>query len=365
MHKYGATSPRFIDSIVENQTTGILWLDAMLTIRYLNPAAETLLELSGLQALGADIGHCLPSATSLLETLARARQSGEICTRRELILELGASSRRHITMDLTVTPIVENGQQTELLVELIPLERHLHISREEELSTRHTASRALALRLAHEIKNPLGGMRGAAQLLERKLAEPRLLEYTRIIVHEVDRLASLVDTLLGPSRLPQRIPTNLHERIDHVIELMRAETGNRIHWQRDYDPSLPELTLDRDEITQVLINLARNAVEAIGNAGNISFRTRVARQYTLNGIRHRLVTRVEVIDDGPGVPDALQARLFTPLVSGKPNGTGLGLAIAQELVNRHGGLIECNSVPGNTVFSILLPFGNTHEQRQV
>ncbi|MGH8401154.1 MAG: two-component system sensor histidine kinase NtrB, partial [Gammaproteobacteria bacterium] len=143
--------------------------------------------------------------------------------------------------------------------------------------------------------------------------------------------------------------------------LMNAETGSHITWLRDYDPSLPEPVLDRDEIIQVLINLARNAIEAIGKRGNVSFRTRIARQYTLNGIRHRLVTCIEVIDDGPGVPAELQSRLFTPLVSGKPHGTGLGLAIAQELVNRHGGLIECESVPGNTVFSILLPIGNQYE----
>jgi two-component system, NtrC family, nitrogen regulation sensor histidine kinase GlnL len=364
MHKNGAIRFQLVDSIVENQTTGILWLDTMLTIRYLNPAAEVLLDLSGRQALGAGIDDCLPDATGLLETLTRAQQSSEICTRRELALELGGSPRRRITVDLTVTPVVESGQQAELLVELIPLERHLHISREEELSARHTASRALALRLAHEIKNPLGGMRGAAQLLERKLLEPRLLEYTRIIVHEVDRLAALVDTLLGPNRPPQRAKTNLHELIDHVIELMKAETGNRVHWQRDYDPSLPESIVDRAEITQVLINLARNAIDAVGNSGIIGFRTRIARQYTLNGVRHRLVTCIEVNDNGPGVPEALQARLFTPLVSGKPHGTGLGLAIAQELINRHGGLIECSSVAGNTVFSILLPVVNTHEQHQ-
>ncbi|MGH8372018.1 MAG: nitrogen regulation protein NR(II) [Gammaproteobacteria bacterium] len=363
MHTNGAINPELLSSLVENQTTGILWLDAALAIGYLNPAAETLLGLSGLQALGTRVGSYLPETAGLLETLVRAQHSGEICTRRELALEIGGASRRRIVVDLTVTPIAEGGQPPELLVELIPLERHLHISREEELSARHTASRALALRLAHEIKNPLGGMRGAAQLLERKLTEPRLLEYTRIIVQEVDRLAALVDNLLGPNRPPQRITSNLHELIDRVIKLMRAGSGTDICWQRDYDPSLPELVLDQDEIIQVIINLARNAIEAVGRQGNITFRTRIARQYTLNGIRHRLVSCLEVIDDGPGVPAELQSRLFTPLVSGKPHGTGLGLAIAQELVSRHGGLIECTSVPGNTVFSILLPIGNQYAQQ--
>ncbi|MGH8370691.1 MAG: nitrogen regulation protein NR(II) [Gammaproteobacteria bacterium] len=361
MHKNGAFNPASLNNLLENQTTGILWLDSTLALRYLNPAAEVLLGLSGLQALGANIETCVLEPGALLEILARAQRSGEICTQRELVLVTGGLPPRRITVDLTVTPLAEGEQHADLLMELIPLERHLHISREEELSVRHSASRAFALRLAHEIKNPLGGMRGAAQLLERKLTEPRLLEYTRIIVQEADRLAALADTLLGPNQPPRRVASNLHELIDHVIGLMNAETGSRITWLRDYDPSLPEPVLDRDEITQVLINLARNAIEAIGKRGNVSFRTRIARQYTLNGIRHRLVTCIEVIDDGPGVPAELQSRLFTPLVSGKPHGTGLGLAIAQELVNRHGGLIECESVPGNTVFSILLPIGNQYE----
>ena len=362
MHRYGAINPDFLKSLLETQTVGLLWLDAGFAIRYLNPAAEVLLDLSGLHALGTPIDVCLPEAVELREILERARASGETCTRRELTLGLGMKPTRHVTVDLTVTPLADGGQPTELLVELIPLERHLLISREEELSARHTASRALALRLAHEIKNPLGGMRGAAQLLERKLDQPQLRDYTRLIMQEVDRLAALVDTLLGPNRPPRRTQCNAHELIDHVIRLMTAETGNRIHWLRDYDPSLPEPVLDRDEITQVLINLARNAFEALDERGTITFRTRVARQYTLNGIRHRLVMCIAVIDDGPGIPVELQTRLFTPLVSGKPHGTGLGLAIAQELVNRHGGLIECNSVPGNTVFSILLPIGNANEQ---
>lgn len=363
MHKSGANNTDLIAALLENQTTGVIWLDSALAVRYMNPAAEMILGLSRSQTLGIGLKTCLPACDGLLETLDRARQSAEICTRRELLLQLGSEPSRHVTVDLTVTPIAENSERVDLLVELIPLERHLHISREEELSARHTAARALTLRLAHEVKNPLGGMRGAAQLLERKLAEPRLRDYTQIIIREADRLAALVDTLLGPTRPPQRTASNMHELLDQVIELMRAETGARIDWQRDYDPSLPEPELDRGEILQVLINLARNAAEAIETRGEIRFRTRIARQYTLNGVRHRLVMRIDVIDNGPGIPVELQSRLFTPLVTGKPQGSGLGLTIAQELVNRHAGLIECTSEPGNTVFSVLLPIGNLNEHK--
>lgn len=361
MPKDGAIRAPLAASLLESQTTGLMLLDSALRVRYLNPAAEMLLGLSGLQAPGTPIEVCLPETPGLADTLKRARDSGEICTRRELLLNLGGEPRRQITVDLTVTPLLEAGQGADLLAEFVPLERHLHISREAELGTRHTASRALALRLAHEIKNPLGGMRGAAQLLERKLSDPALRAYTAIIVREVDRLAGLVDALLGPNRPSQRQPSNLHELIDHVIALLQAETGQRIDWQRDFDPSLPEPDLDRDEITQVLINLARNAVEASDGTMCVCFRTRIARQYTLNGVRHRLVVRIDVVDDGPGVPAELLPRLFTPLLSGKPHGSGLGLAIAQELANRHGGLIECASEPGHTVFSILLPLGRQHE----
>lgn len=361
MHTVGANTTKLLTSLLENQSTAVLWLDDRLVLRYFNPAAETLLNLDTRQSLGSGIETALPDGQPLIEILARTQRSGETCTQRELVLNVAGHTT---TVDLTVTPVTESGQRPELLVELIPLDRHLHISREQELNTRHSTARALALRLAHEIKNPLGGMRGAAQLLEKKLAEPHLQEYARIVIREADRLAALVDTLLGPNRPPRRVATNLHEVTDQVIGLLEAEYHGRIVWLRDYDPSLPEPELDRDEITQVLLNLVRNACEAAGEHGNITLRTRIARQYTLNNIRHRLVACMEVIDDGPGIPAALQSRLFTPLVSGKSHGTGLGLSIAQQLANRHGGLIECTSRPGNTVFSILLPIGSTHEHTE-
>ncbi|HET7921372.1 MAG TPA: nitrogen regulation protein NR(II) [Gammaproteobacteria bacterium] len=356
MHTVGAISDTLRNSLLENQTTALLWLDTGLIVRYLNPAAETLLGLDTRQVLGAELLAVLPEAGELRELLLRAQHSGETCTRREL--NLGTASHS-LTVDLTVTPVTESGRAPELLVEMAPLDRHLHISREQELHTRHATARALALRLAHEVKNPLGGLRGAAQLLERKLDDARLREYTRLIIREADRLAALADSLLGPNRPPQRVLVNLHEISDHVLRLLEAEHTGRIVWLRDYDPSLPEIRLDRDEIVQLLLNLARNACEALNGRGRIALRTRCVRQYTLNGVRHRLAARLDVEDDGPGIPPALQASLFTPLVSGKPHGTGLGLAIAQELANRHGGLIECSSRPGATVFSVLLPIGDT------
>ncbi|HEV2110461.1 MAG TPA: nitrogen regulation protein NR(II) [Gammaproteobacteria bacterium] len=349
--------------ILENQSTAVLWLDAGLLLSYLNPAAETLLKLDGHQALGKPIADCLPEAREFALALARASESRETFTQRELKLPLaGPEGVQSITVDCTATPVAERDGDTPLLVELVPLDRHLRISREDALIAQHAANRLLARNLAHEIRNPLGGLRGAAQLLDRRLPDEGLKEYTRIIMGEADRLSGLVDAMLGPARPPERSAVNIHELLEHVARLTESEAPASLELKRDYDPSLPELMLDRGEIVQALLNVARNAREALKDQGELLFRTRVLRQFTIGTRRHRLVACVEVVDDGPGVAPELMGRIFAPLVSGKPQGTGLGLSIAQELVNRHGGLIECISAPGNTVFSILLPLEDTHEQ---
>ncbi len=352
-----------LQGILENQSTAVLWLDGALHLAYLNPAAETLLKLDGRQALGKPITECLPHAREFAAALARAVAQRETFTQRELKLLLdGLEDAGGITVDCTATPVAERDGDTPLLVELVPLDRHLRISREDALIAQHAANRLLARNLAHEIRNPLGGLRGAAQLLDRRLPDEALKEYTRIIMGEADRLSALVDAMLGPARLPQRTAVNIHELLEHVARLTESEAPASLELKRDYDPSLPELRLDRGEIVQVLFNVARNAREALADRGQLLFRTRVLRQFTIGARRHRLVASVEVVDDGPGVAPELLGRIFAPLVSGKPHGTGLGLSIAQELVNRHGGLIECVSAPGHTVFSILLPLEETHEQ---
>lgn len=348
--------------LLESQSTGVLWLDEACCLCYLNPTAETLLDLDGRRSIGQPLVSCLPEASEFLAILQRVVSNREIVTRRELCLQVGSADNRHnVTADCTVTPLVEKEGDFRLLVELAPLDRHLRISREAALTTQNAANRSLALKLAHEIKNPLGGIRGAAQLLARRLVDPGLLEYTRVIVREVDRLTALVDSLLGPHQALRREQTNIHELLEHVAQLLQAASPGKRKIKRDYDPSLPEMQLDRNQIIQVLLNLAKNACEAIGERGVIVFRSRALRQFTLHGIRHRLVTCVEIEDNGQGIPPELIPQLFSPLASRKPNGAGLGLSIAQELISRHGGLIECESLPGRTVFSILLPIGITHE----
>lgn len=348
----------FAPTLLDHLSTAVLWLRPDFRILYLNPAAEELLALSRQPADDRPLPERLPEARALAASLERARATAELLTHRELVIPLPGEPARAVTVDATLTPLLDvPGAPPELLLELVALDRHLLISREEALVARQDAQRALLRGLAHEIRNPLGGLRGAAQLLEQELAGSPLAEYTRVIVAEADRLRDLVDALLGPVRPPRRVRVNVHEVCERVRALLAAERPAGPALARDYDPSLPELDGDPDQLVQVLLNLARNACEAAGPRGRITLRTRALRQYTIRGTRYRLALRLDVEDDGPGVPPALADSLFLPLVSGRPDGTGLGLAIAQELVQRHGGLIEWTSVPGRTVFSVILPLG--------
>jgi two-component system nitrogen regulation sensor histidine kinase GlnL len=246
------------------------------------------------------------------------------------------------------------------VVELADTTHHQRITRENNLLTQLGGSRAMVRQLAHEIKNPLGGLRGAAQLLERQLRDPGLHEYTSVIIAEADRLAALVDALLGPGQPPHKQPVNIHEIVQHVGHLLAAEAPTGVQIERDYDPSLPRLRLDRNQIIQALLNLGRNAIQAVGEHGRILLRTRALTNASIGSRRYRVVVGIQVEDDGPGVPTELKDTVFYPLVTGRNTGTGLGLAVAQDLIGRHDGLIEFDSRPGRTVFTILLPF-DAHE----
>ncbi|MDX1607410.1 MAG: nitrogen regulation protein NR(II), partial [Candidatus Competibacterales bacterium] len=280
-------------------------------------------------------------------------------TEREVTLLLAGETA--ITVDFTVQSLggATGRQAPELLVELRQLDRQLRINREENLLAQHHTTRQLIRNLAHEIKNPLGGLRGAAQLLERELREPGLKEYTGIIIGEADRLRNLVDRMLGPSRPPVYGEINIHELLERVRSLVTAESGPELRIVQDYDPSIPPLTGDADRLIQAVLNIVRNAVQAIESRGSILLRTRVQRQCTIGPKRHKLAARIDVVDDGPGIPAELREHIFYPMISGHAFGTGLGLSIAQILVNQHGGLIEFTSRPGETVFTLLLPLEST------
>ncbi|HEY4209899.1 MAG TPA: nitrogen regulation protein NR(II) [Steroidobacteraceae bacterium] len=342
--------------LIDALSTGIVMLDAQLCAIYANVAAQDLLAFSLNKARGRPFGDFLQDTTGFTALLRRVLETGEVIADREIAVRpLGARDTR--TLDVTITPLEGQITGTHLLLELADTTQRQRISRENDLLARLDGSRLMVRQLAHEIKNPLGGLRGAAQLLERELQEADLREYTRVIIGEADRLAALVDSMNGPSRAPQKGLINVHEICEHVYHLLRAEAPAAVSVERDYDPSLPNSMLDRHQMIQALLNVARNALQAIGDSGRIVLRSRALSNVSIGPARHRLVASLQVEDNGPGVPPALRSSIFYPLVTGRANGTGLGLAVAQELVTRNGGLIEFESEPGLTVFTLLLPLG--------
>ncbi|ODC04520.1 PAS domain-containing sensor histidine kinase [Terasakiispira papahanaumokuakeensis] len=344
--------------LLDNLTTAVLLLDGdHMTIEYLNPAAEMLLAASLARVKHQPLASLFQEADQRLDPLQEAVDSGHPFTKRESELQLHNGDT--ITVDYTVTPLSEH-QQTQLIVEIDPRDRLLRISREEDIFSKQETVRVLVRGMAHEIKNPLGGIRGAAQLLERALPDESLHDYTRVIIEEADRLRNLVDRMLGPRTLPDMQLLNIHAVLERVYALAEAEFGERVQLIRDYDPSLPELTGDQEQLIQAVLNIVRNGIQAITESGQtngrIRLQTRARRQFTLGMSRHRLVCQVRIIDNGPGIPSEILEKIFYPMVSGRAEGTGLGLTIAQSVVQQHGGLIECISHPGRTEFSLLLPF---------
>ena len=342
--------------ILDTMTVSIIVLDRGLRLVFINSAAEMLFALSFRQALGMRFQDLAMGAETTVAGLEHCLATGHPYTERELALRL--VGEREITVDCTVTPMLEPDCEPELLVELRQVDRQLRIIREEALLAQHNTTRTLVRNLAHEIKNPLGGLRGAAQLLEREFDDEDLKEYTRVIIGEADRLRNLVDRMLGPITLPVRAKLNIHEVLERVRSLMLAETGGGVTIERDYDPSIPDLIGDEDQLIQAVLNIIRNSVQAMEGQGVIQLRTRVTRQCTIGQRRHKLVVRVDIIDNGPGIPDHMLEDIFYPMITGRAEGTGLGLSLAQNLVNQHHGLIECKSRPGETVFTLLLPLEN-------
>ncbi|MBI3147003.1 MAG: nitrogen regulation protein NR(II) [Betaproteobacteria bacterium] len=340
---------------LELLATAVLLLERDLAIHYANPAAENLFEVSKKQLLGQPLAVLFSDAGPLMQAIDKALQSRGSFTEQEL--EIAVQGRQRLHLSCTITPL-EQGRAA-LLVELRHIDRQLRIAREERLLEQQQANRELIRNLAHEIKNPLGGIRGAAQLLEHELSQPQLAEYTQVIISEADRLQALVNRLLTPHRLPNFRLTNIHEILARVRSLILAEYPQGIRIVTDYDISLPELECDPEQILQAVLNVLRNAAQACQGQGEIRLVTRVARQVTLARKRHRLALALAIEDDGPGVPEDLLGRIFYPLVSAREGGTGLGLTIAQTFVAQHQGTIECTSAPGHTVFTIMLPINAT------
>jgi two-component system, NtrC family, nitrogen regulation sensor histidine kinase GlnL len=343
--------------LLDALATGILMLDAQLCPVYANVAAQDLLAFSLKMARGRPFIELLHEPEGLGVILRRSLLTGETIADRELTVRPAGSPREMRTLDVTLTPF-DGVTGRHLLLELADTTQRQRISRENDLLARLDSSRLMVRQLAHEIKNPLGGLRGAAQLLERELPAAALREYTRVIIGEADRLTALVDSMARPSQMPSKARLNVHEICEHVYHLLRAEAPPSLAIERDYDPSLPNAYLDRHQMIQALLNVARNALQAQGDKGRIVLRTRARSNVSIGTTVHRLMASVQIEDSGPGVPEHLRASIFYPLVTGRANGTGLGLAVAQELVTRNGGIIEFESEFGHTVFTLLLPLGD-------
>jgi two-component system nitrogen regulation sensor histidine kinase GlnL len=348
--------------LLDSLVTSVFLLDRDLHITYLNAAAQTLLGLSPNQALGRRITDAVRGAESLVPLFERARQGSEGVLQRELAWPASGGIDR--ILDCAVTEVALGGDAHGLLLEIEDITQHRRLTRENALLAQLGGSRLMVRQLAHEIKNPLGGLRGAAQLLERQLLDPALREYTRVIISEADRLTNLLDCMLGPGRPPAKQLVNVHELLERVYRLLRGEAAEEVAIERDYDPSLPAIEVDPNHIIQAMLNLGRNAIQALsgGREGSpgvasprLTLRTRVASNVGIGGQRHRLVASIQFEDNGPGVPVDIRDTIFYPLVSGRSDGSGLGLGIAQDLVSRHGGLIEFDSAPGRTIFAIYLP----------
>lgn len=363
------------DDLLQHLSTAVLVLDGSLRIVQLNQAAEQLLQTSAMRALGERIDTVLTplaltsadrSGLSTEAAFQEAMRSGQSFTARAVRLRLPHGGE--LQVDYTVTAYAPRSVArvstvpSGLIVEVSPADSTAQIRRDEAQASIQESARKLLRGLAHEVKNPLGGVRGAAQLLERELPTEQLREYTRIIIDEADRLRDLVDRLLTTQHKPFYSDVNVHRILERVLQLIEVETPE-LCVERDYDPSIPSLRADEAQLIQAILNVLRNAQQALaergtGNTGDrprIVVRSRIVRQPMLGPRRHRLAVRLELIDNGPGIPPDIMDKIFLPMISGRATGSGLGLSIAQGIVSQHQGTIECTSEPGRTRFAIILP----------
>lgn len=342
--------------------TAVVVIDDNEAVLHMNPAAENLFEASHTSVAGLTLARLLGENDVLVAAISYARVNN--CSYTEHELEVAINGRLRLNLSCTVSP-AELGADLagETLLEFRQIDQQLRVEREEKLLEQSQAHRELIRNLAHEIKNPLGGIRGAAQLLDRELERPGLHEYTQVIIKESDRLQALMDRLLTPHRLPLPGPVNIHEVLERVRSVMLAEFPD-IVVRRDYDTSLPLLTGDREQLIQAALNIVRNAAQAIsGTTENVAgsecreirLRTRIARQVTLARRRYRHAVQVEIIDNGPGIHETIRDRVFQPLISGREGGSGLGLTIAHNFITQHRGAIAFESAPEGTRFVLQLP----------
>ena len=351
-------------SLLDNLTTAVVLLNKDLKVIYINPAAEALLETSDKHSHNLYIGEILLNEKQIIKPLKSVMDNGiTYISRKVRLLKNNTSS---MTVDYSASRILYQNE-TFIMLELQELDRSYNISRKEMLISNHETTLGLVRGLGHEIKNPLGGIRGAAQLLADELPSKELKDYTNVIIEEADRLVGLIDRLTGQYKKPALQKINIHEILERVYNLVIAETRGSITLSKDYDPSIPEITGDLGQLIQAVLNIVRNAMQALTESEKeisnpeIILRTRTVNHSTIGSMMHKLVAKIEIIDNGPGIDPDIIENIFYPLISGRPTGTGLGLSLSQNILKNHNGLIECESQNGKTCFTISLPLSNEHE----
>jgi len=350
--------------ILDYLNTAIVLVDSSCSIQFMNQSAEAIIGISTAKGIGMDITSILTGSDGDRQTLMNAIIDANPFTKRHTTFR--NAQNKETVIDYSVTPFEQNNSHENcesnvkcLLIEIQEMNRLLKISREESILATHDTSKQLVRGLAHEVKNPLGGIRGAAQLLDTELEDPDLKEYTEVIVKEADRLRNLVDRMLGPNNPPIMETVNVHQVLERVHRLLLAEGMGNIRLERDYDPSLPDISGDTEQLIQAALNVARNAQQALIESSTtnptICLRTRIQRRFTVGAVQHLLVARIDIEDNGPGIDEGMIDEVFYPMITGRSQGTGLGLPIAQSIISSHNGMIECVSHVGKTIFSIYLP----------
>lgn len=340
--------------VIGQLSTGIALLNHDLAIEYLNESAESLLNASFRRARHQALGHLVQDDGQLIEACRRVLEDGGQLVLRDHEVRLPAMGNV-TTVNFTVGHLdLEAGDR--LLLELNASDLNTRILRDEEFTQRQQSNQAVIRGMAHEIRNPLGGIRGAAQLLAEEAGGQGFAEYTRIIIQEADRLSSLVNRMQASAQADLDQVVNIHRAIEHVRNLLEVESDGRLEICQDYDPSLPRVRGNRDLLIQALLNVMRNAMESVATIqgqARINLRTRIDH-IAPDGHRKQVV-RVDIEDNGPGIEPAIEGRIFDPMVTGKPGGTGLGLPITAEIITQHGGALNYSSRPGETIFHLYLP----------
>ena len=360
--KGAASAAPFVPNLLDQLPNAIIIFDGKTKhLFYANPAAESALDLSRKAIVGHLLGELFADNPALNGMIDEVLNSITSAQRQEMILHVFPNTIHYDAVPAHVV-IALLEEPNLMLMEWFPIDQQLRSERDERVTQQVEANKQLMRNLAHEIKNPLGGIRGAAQLLEFELPEKGLREYTQVIIKESDRLQTLVDRLLAPHRRAHTTELiNLHEALERVRSLVLAEFPNGLRIIRNYDTSLPDIIGDKEQLIQAILNIAHNAAQALSEeirrgTAVIEFRTRVARSVTIAKQRYKLALDLHVIDNGPGIPDEIRDRIFFPLVSGREGGSGLGLTLAQTFVQQHQGFIACESQPGKTDFHIQIPY---------